>query len=132
MVATLAVTAIIVSHNNQKYHYDSGVYYVEASGGYNVVPPPVNITVVTIPEEKEPITYNDETYYYYAGTFYTKSSDWYTVIKAPDGAIVTNIPDGAEEEEIDGSSYVVYNDIYCQPLSQDGNDMYQVVAMEDQ
>ena len=51
------------------------------------------------------------------------------MIEAPDGAIVTNIPEGAEEEEIDGENYVVYNDIYFQPLSQDGNDMYQIVSM---
>lgn len=130
-VAVMATTAIIVSIENQHYYYDQGVYYTQVSGGYNVVPPPVNITIVNLPAEGvEAVKNEDLTYYYYAGTFYKKSADGYTVIPAPDGAVVSNIPEGAEEIEIDGSKYVVYNETYFQPLSQDGNDVYQVVEME--
>ena len=47
-----------------------------------------------------------------------------------DGAIVTNIPDGAEEVEIEDQKFVFYNETYLQLITQDGNDVYQVVEME--
>ena len=52
------------------------------------------------------------------------------MIEAPDGAIIKNIHEGAVEEEIDGQTYVVYNEVYFQPMTQNGDDVYQVVAME--
>jgi hypothetical protein len=107
------------------------VYYVEVSGGYNVVPAPTNIVVNTLPEGVESIQLNDETYYYFGGAFYEKTKDSYKVIAAPDGAVITNIPEGAEEVDIDGVKYVVYNNTYYQPLSQDGKNVYQVVTMQE-
>jgi hypothetical protein len=106
-VATVATTAIIISINSQPYYYDYGIYYVQVSGGYNVVPPPVNIVVVEIPDDKVAVPLNDVTY-----------------------SVVANIPEGAEEQEIDGQKYVVFNDTYFQPITQNGKDVYQVVAME--
>jgi len=127
----MAVTAIIVSHNNQPYYYDTGVYYVQSSGGYTVVPAPVNIVVVEIPEGYELVPIDtDVTVYYFGGTFYTKTDEGYQVIVAPDGAIIKNIPEGAEEEEIGEQTYVVYNGVYFQPITQNGEDVYQVVSME--
>ncbi|HRI61397.1 MAG TPA: DUF6515 family protein, partial [Saprospiraceae bacterium] len=46
-IATMAATAIIVSVNNQQYHYDQGVYYVASNGGYTVVQAPVGATITT-------------------------------------------------------------------------------------
>ena len=129
-MATIAVTAIIVSINNQRYHYDSGVYYTQSSGGYTVVNPPTNIVVNTLPEGAENITLDGASYLYFGGAFYVKENGKYRVIDAPDGAVITNIPEGAEEEEIGGENYVVYNYTYFKPFSQNGKDMYQVVAME--
>lgn len=129
-LATMYTTAVIVHYNSIPYYYDSGVYYVEASEGYETVEPPINITITSLPDGVEKIEYNDITYYYFGGTFYEKVSDGFKVIEAPDGAIVTNIPEGGEEVEIESVKYVVFNDIYFQPLSQDGADLYQVVLME--
>ena len=127
----MAVTAIVISYNNQPYYYDQGVYYVQANSGYTVVPPPVNITIVELPKEGvENIQLDDTVYYYFGVIFYTKSNTGFTVIEAPDGAVVTNIPEGGTEEEIEGNTYVVFNDTYFQPLTQDGKDVYQVVKME--
>ena len=130
-VATVAVTAVIVSVNSQPYYYDNGVYYMQSSGGYTVVNPPTNIVVNTLPEGVETIQLNEVTYYYFGGAFYAKTKDSYKVIPAPDGAVVTNIPEGGEEVEIEGNKYVFYNNTYFQPLSQNGKDMYQVVSMEE-
>jgi hypothetical protein len=106
------------------------VYYVEASGGYNVVPAPVNIVVVEMPEEKVAVEIGEITYFYFGGTFYETVSDGFKVVLAPDGAVVSDIPEGGEEVEIQEVKYVLYNETYFQPLTQDGKDVYQVVAME--
>ena len=106
------------------------MYYSQVSGGYTVVPAPVNITVVNLPSDMTSVKVNDKTYYYFGGTFYTKSSTGYTVIVAPIGAVVSTIPEGAAEQEISGQKYVVYNNTYFQPFLQDGKNVYQVVAME--
>jgi hypothetical protein len=51
-------------------------------------------------------------------------------VAAPAGAVITNLPDGATEKEVDGQKYMVYNDTYYQPISQDGSDAYEVVEKE--
>ena len=68
--------------------------------------------------------------YYYGGTFYSKEADGYKVIVAPDGAVVANVPEGAEEVDIEDQKYVFYNETYFQSITQDGKDVYQIVAME--
>ncbi len=128
-VTTMAVTAIIVSNNNQDYHYDNGVY-TQSSKGYTVVNPPTNIVVNTLPDGAENVILDGEEFLYFGGAFYIKENGKYRVIDAPDGAVVTNIPEGAQEEEIGGENFVVYNYTYFKPFSQDGKDMYQVVTME--
>jgi hypothetical protein len=128
-VASLATTAVLVSLANQNYYYNQGIYYTQASGGYTVVAPPVNITVINLPQGLETIPYNGSTYYYFSGTFYSKSSNGYTVIKAPVGAVITNLPDGGKQEQVDGQNYVVYNNTYFLPIVQNGNNVYQVVEI---
>ena len=98
--------------------------------GYTVVPAPVNVVVVELPEGYELVPSDNITYYSFGGAFSATTRDGYKVINAPDGAIITNIPEGAEEVEIGDQNYVVYNEIYYQPMTQDGKDVYQVVAME--
>jgi hypothetical protein len=129
-ITTMAVTATIVAINNQQYYYNAGVYYVPVSGGYNAVPPPVNIVVMEIPDDRVPVKVNDNTYYYYAGIFYIKlGDDQYKVVEAPDGALVSNIPEGGEEVEIEGDKYVFLNNTYFLPVTVNGKDQYQVVEM---
>jgi hypothetical protein len=132
-VATMFTAAVIITIESQPqpYYYYNGIYYVQATGGYTVVAAPTNITVNTLPEGMEKITLNSDEYYYFGGAFYVKTKDSYKVIEAPDGAIITNIPDGGEEVEIDGNKYVKYNNTYFQPLTQDGKNMYQVVAVSN-
>jgi hypothetical protein len=131
--ATLATTAIIVSINNQKYHYDQGTYYVESDGGYTVVQAPVGATVKTIPKEAEVVEVNETTNnYYYGGAYYEKSDEGYTVVPATAGTIVPNLPEGGEEVKIGEVTYVQFGDTYYQPVQVDGNDMYEIVEVKEE
>lgn len=131
-ITTLATTAIIVSVENQKYHYDSGVYYQETDGGYTVVQAPVGATVKELPKETEKVEVNETTNnYYYGGAFYEKSDEGYTVVPATAGTIVPALPEGGEEVRMGEQTYVKFGDTYYQPIQLDGKDMYEIVEMKD-
>lgn len=132
-VATLAVTAIIVSVNNQNYYYDQGVYYVSSDGGYTVVQAPAGATVKVLPPETQTVVVNETTNnYYYAGTYYEKKGDQYVVVPPTAGTVVENLPEGGEQVKIGDITYVKFDDIYYQPIKLDGKDMYEVVEVTEE
>ena len=131
-ITKLAVTAIIISVNNQQYHYDQGVYYVQSTGGYTVVQAPVGATIVTLPDNHETVVVNETTNnYYYGGTYYEKSDKGYKVVPPTAGTVVEHLPEGGKEEKIGDVTYVKVGDTYYQPIQKDGKDMYEVVNVED-
>lgn len=131
-VATLTVTAIVITIENQKYHYEKGVYYVESSGGYTVVQAPVGATIKTLPEGSQTVVVNQTTNnYYYGGTYYTKSDKGYTVVPPTAGTVVENLPEGGEEVKVGDVTYVKYGETYYQPIQQEGKNMYEVVNVEE-
>ncbi len=131
-VATLATTAIIISVENQQYHYDQGVYYVVSNGGYTVVAAPVGATVTTLPQGSQTVVVNETTNnYYYGGTYFEKSGGGYTVVAPTAGTVVESLPEGGEEVRIGDVTYVKVGETYYQPIQQDGKDMYEVVQVEE-
>lgn len=130
-VATLAVTAIVVSVDNQDYHYDEGVFYVKETDGYVVVEAPQGANVTVIPKESEVVevspTVNN---YYYGGTFYEQKDGTYTVVPPPAGSVVSNLPEGAEEVKVGDQTFVKYGDTYYMPVEVDGKNMYEIVQVE--
>ena len=132
-VAAMATTAIIISIENQQYHYDQGVYYVSSSGGYTVVQAPVGATVETIPKEAEVVEVNETTNnYYYGGAYYEKSDEGYTVVPATAGTIVPHLPEGGEEVKVGDQTYVKFGETYYQPIQLDGEDMYEIVEVREE
>jgi len=127
--ATLAADAYLFSIANQQYYYDDGVYYEPSSNGYSVVAAPIGAVVSSLPDGYETVQLGDDYYYYYGGTFYIATDQGYQVVVAPYGAVVTDIPDGAVEQDINGDSYYLYNNTYYEPVSEGGEDAYQVVQV---
>ena len=127
--ASLARDAFLISLANQQYYYDDGVYYQPYSGGYSVVSAPIGALVSSLPPGYETTMVGNDTYFYYGGVFYIYTGNGYQVVVAPIGAVVTQIPDGAVQQDIDGQTYLVYNNTYYQPISQDGQDAYEVVQV---
>lgn len=132
VVRTITATAIIISINNQAYHYDSGVYYVESNGAYTVVQAPVGATVKEIPKEAEKVAVTETTNnYYYGGDFYEKNSEGYKVVPATAGTIVPSLPEGGEEVKVGENTYVQFGEVYYQPIQVDGKDMYEIVEVRE-
>ena len=131
-VAAVAATAIIIAVENQKYHYDQGVYYVPSNGGYTVVQAPVGATITTLPPGTQTVVINQTTNnYYYAGTYYEKNEKGYTVVPPTSGTIVETLPEGGKEVKIGDVTYVQVGDTYYQPTQKDGKDVYEVVAVKE-
>jgi hypothetical protein len=126
--ASLAADAVLLSIANRQYYYEDGVYYSPANGGYSVVPPPVGAVVSYLPQGYETTMVGSDTYYYYGGAFYINNGQGYQVVPAPPGAVIVQLPVGAIEQQINGNVYEVYNNTYYQPISQDGQDAYEVVT----
>jgi hypothetical protein len=130
-VTAMAATAIIISVENQKYHYDQGVYYVASNGGYTVVQAPVGATITTLPPNSQTVIVNETVNnYYYGGTYYEKSDKGYTVVPPTAGTIVENLPEGAKEEKVGDQVFMKLGDVYYQPIKKDGKNMYEVVTVE--
>ena len=130
--ATLAATAIIVSIENQHYHYDQGVYYMQSNSGYTVVQAPVGATITTLPPQSQTVIVNETTNnYYYGGTYYEKSDKGYTVVPPTAGTVVENLPEGGKEIKIGNQNYVKVGETYYQPIQKDGKNMYEVTAVEE-
>jgi hypothetical protein len=130
-IAALATTAIIVSVENQKYHYDQGVYYVASNGGYSVVQAPIGAVVTTLPKDVEVVpvstTVNN---YYYGGTYYEKQANGYKVVPPTAGTIIDKMPEGGKEVKLGDITYVKYGNTYYQPIQKDGKNIYEVVTVE--
>lgn len=130
-ITAMAATAIIISVENQQYHYDQGVYYVASNGGYTVVPAPVGATITTLPPNSQTVVVNETVNnYYYGGTYYEKSDKGYTVVPPTAGTIVEHLPEGAKEEKVGDQIFMKLGEVYYQPIKKDGKDMYEVVTVE--
>ena len=49
----MTTTAIVVSANNKQYHYDQGVYYEDANGGYKSVSAPIGAKIPDLPDDTQ-------------------------------------------------------------------------------
>jgi hypothetical protein len=127
--AALTADAIFFDLAGQQYYYDNGVYYQPSNGGYTAVTPPIGAVVGYLPAGYLTVPVGDATYYYYAGVFYVSQGGSFRVVPAPEGAIVTEIPEGATDQNINGQDYLLYNNTYYQPISQNGQDAYEVVTV---
>lgn len=130
-ITAMAATAIIISVENQQYHYDQGVYYLASNGGYTVVQAPVGATITTLPPNTQTVVVNETVNnYYYGGTYYEKSDKGYTVVPPTAGTIVEQLPEGAKEEKVGDQIFMKLGEVYYQPIKKDGKDMYEVVNVE--
>lgn len=122
--------AFYFTFSNQPYYYDDGVYYEPSQGGYTAVSPPSGATVASLPEGAETTQVGDDTYYYYGGVFYVYTDQGYQVVTAPVGAVVNELPEGAQQQtDANGQTYFVVNNTAFAPISQDGQDAYEVIQM---
>jgi hypothetical protein len=126
-LSALAADAIWLNFNNTRYWYDDGCFYMPQNGGYAVVTAPIGAIVASIPPGYETPVVDGTNYFYFGGVFYIYTGQGYQVVAAPPGAVIFQLPDGATDQQIDGQDFLVYNNTWYEPISQDGQDAYEVV-----
>lgn len=127
-LTALAADAIWFDFSGQRYWYDDGCYYLPSNGGYSVVPAPIGAVVGGLPDGYETTMVGNDTYYYFGGAFYVQTDQGYQVVAAPPGAVITQLPTGAVDQQINGQDLLVYNNVYYSPISENGQDAYEVVT----
>jgi hypothetical protein len=127
-LSALAADAIWFNFSGQRYGYDDGVYYLPENGGYDVVPAPIGAVVGGLPDGYETTMVGNDTFYYFGGAFYVATDQGYQVVAAPPGAVITQLPTGAIDQQINGQDLLVYNNVYYSPISENGQDAYEVVT----
>ena len=124
----MVANAFRFSIGNQWYYYADGCYYAPYNGGYTVINSPIGAIVNYLPDGYETVPVGNDYYYYYGGTFYIGlNGNRFQVVTAPLGAVVSQLPVGAAEQVINGVNLLVYNNTYYEPISQNGQDAYEVV-----
>jgi hypothetical protein len=134
VVARIATTAVLlaVQNENQKYYYDSGVYYVQSGQGYTVVAAPVGATITTLPAGYQTVVISSTvTNYYYGGTYYVRVDKGYAVVAPTAGAVVDHLPEGGQEITVGSKKYVKIGEIYYQPIETNGAKKYEVVEVQE-
>ena len=128
-LGTMAADAYYFTLANQGYYYDYGVFYIPSGNGYLAVPPPIGALVGYLPDGFETLQVGDMIYYYFGGAFYVREGSSFRVVPAPQGAIIYQLPEGATEQLVNGDYYYLFNNVYYLPISQNGQDAYEVVQM---
>jgi hypothetical protein len=101
------------------YYYD-GVYYQQASDGYQEVYPPVGGAVPELPDGTVEIDAGDQAYFYAGGAFYVEQDGGYVIAPPPMGVTVPELPPGAVQVSINGMVAYQFNGVYYRPVFVDG------------
>ena len=134
-VASIPPKKEVIVVQGSTYYYANGVYYVQASSGYQVAPAPAGAVVAHPPANVTNVYVNNQEYGYSNGTYYQakppeddKSDPTYEVVTPPVGSTVDSLPDGASQKSVDGTSYFVYAEAFYRPFYSGSDVVYRVVA----
>ncbi|HXD00363.1 MAG TPA: DUF6515 family protein [Verrucomicrobiae bacterium] len=112
------------------YWYDDGIYYQQATDGYQEVYPPVGAEIPEPPDGAIEIDGGGgEVYYYAGGAFYEQQADGsYAIVPTPIGVVVPELPPGAAPISINGTTAYQFNGIDYEPVFVNGVTQYQTFA----
>ena len=75
---------VVVVHNNIRYYYDDGTFYLPYNNNYQVVAPPIGARVAELPSNYEEIILDNYLYYKVDNVYYkavvVSGYIWYEVV----------------------------------------------------
>ena len=127
---TLPVGFLNFQVGGAPYWYSDGIYYQQATDGYQEVYPPTGAEVPEPPDGAIEIDGGGGQVYYYAGgAFYEQQADGsYAIVSTPIGVVVPELPPGAAPITINGSIAYQFNGIDYEPIFVNGVTQYQTFA----
>jgi hypothetical protein len=128
-VPSLPVGWLTLNFGGVPYYYYDGIYYQQATGGYQEVYPPTGIGVPELPDGAVAVQAGNQIYYYAAGAFYVQQADgMYVIAQPPMGVVVPELPPGATQVNVNGVLAYQYNGVFYQPVFVNGVTQYMTFA----
>ncbi|PZR25949.1 MAG: hypothetical protein DI535_16055 [Citrobacter freundii] len=123
----------IYPYRGINYSYYGGHYYRPYGSYFQLVAPPVGISIGILPRGYRTIYAGSIPYYYYGGTYYRpgKKVNTYDVVDAPIGASVPELPEDAKVVVINGQKYYELDGTYYKEDIRDNSEIWYTVVGKD-
>lgn len=118
---------IRINFGGNPYFFSDGMFYKPYGRYYQIVPPPIGITINVLPYGYWPLRWGAFHYVYFNGIFYRPNNNAYEVVQAPVGAEVPAIPRDAKVVVIDGKKYYEYNGTYFKEIIKPNGEIWYMV-----
>lgn len=123
----------IYPYHGINYSYYGGYYYRPYGSYFQLVAPPIGISIGVLPRGYRSIYVGSVPYYYYGGTYYRpgKNPNTYDVVDAPLGASVPELPQDAKVVVINGQKYYEMDGTYYKEDIRDNSEIWYTVVGKD-
>jgi len=113
------------------YQFYNGCFYRPYGAYFQMVVPPIGITIGALPPGYFGFYMGPTPYYYFNGIFYHPTGNQYEVVAPPLGAVVDKLPQGSKVKVINGEKYYELNGTYYKEQFDDRNRLsYRVVGTD--
>lgn len=120
----------IIPYGGIGYRYYNGIFYRPFGTYYQVIAPPVGISINILPFGYTRFYVGPVPYYFYGGVYYHQYDSYYQVVDPPLGAKLPALPRGAKEVYINGDRYFEENGTYyMEEFNENGQRLYTVVGV---
>lgn len=119
-----------IKYGNHNYRYHKGLYYRPYNNNYQVVHPPIGITVNSLPSTRYKFNHRGHDYFYSHGGFYSSVGNKYQVVQAPIGARFPQLPTDASRFTWNSNVYYASDRaFFMKTYDEYGKVVYEVVEM---
>jgi hypothetical protein len=121
---------VMYPYRGVNYYYNSGYFYRPYGSYFQVVAPPIGISIGLLPPGYRSIYVGGSPYYYYGGTYYRpgKKPNTYDVVDAPIGASIPELPQDAKVVVINGQKYYEQDGTYYKEDIRSNSEIWYTVA----
>lgn len=121
----------MIPFGGSRYCYYGGVFYRPFGSYFQVVAPPIGISINILPFGYTRFYLGSIPYYFYGNVFYRRYNNYYQVVDPPLGAKLPALPGGAEEVIIDGQRYFEnHGTFYFEEFNEKNQRLYTVVGVD--
>lgn len=126
----ISIGGPIIPFGGISYRFSGGYFYRPYGSYFQIVAPPIGISIGALPFGYYPFAFGPSMFYYYNGTYYRQDRDKYKVVDAPMGAEVPSLPKGAKTVVINDETFYELGGTYYKAFTktEDNKTWYKVVG----
>ncbi|MEX6687614.1 DUF6515 family protein [Danxiaibacter flavus] len=129
-VTVIAGPHMVVPYAGISYTFGGGYWYRPYGGYFNMVFPPVGISIGYLPYGYSTFYMGPSMFFYLNGIYYMQNADRsYRVVDPPMGAVVNSLPHQARKVVVNGETFYELNGTYYRrDVNEKGKTVYTVVG----